>query len=591
MKILHAGRPSESLERLRNMAESFGIGTDLIDVAANQSLTAVLAKATSVKDAGLVLDVASLKDRANALEVENAAGLLGSGDATVLLLATDKQESTSRFLRTLTKEGVQRVDRVVGATGVRFPVSGRVLSRELSSQTYPRQEKEALTLSMAKNGSADVIMELDGSPAFACFHSGGARIFVWSTTEVFDVHRQLVAEKEFEVATDEYIPVIIFLRAAFRNQCWHNPRVGAGIVIDDPLLKRKYGFIDFQKLFSSARKHGYQITLAFIPWNHWRTRRKELKLFLDYADCFRICLHGCDHTRNEYGSEDYDALLQKNFVARRRMERHDDRTTLRSELLMVCPQEKYSLQAMRAFSDSRQFLGLVCTACMPRNLPAPQIAGADLLLPAQDSFYGFPVFKRHYWNGMGAFAMALFLGKPAILVEHHEFFRNGSDGAEEFVRRLAELCPDLKWRSLTETVTRTHVRRCVSESMWEVRFFTDTFQLEHEQDKPVEYRLIRRIPEATQVERVLIGGKEIPFRREDGFLMFETHAHHPKTVSVQIDVPPVKPTRAYSFGVKYQASVALRRGVSEFRDNVIARNGFASRVTRRVVNRLKAFSG
>ena len=109
---------------------------------------------------------------------------------------------------------------------------------------------------------------------------------------------------------------------------------------------------------------------------------------------------------------------------------------------------------MSALADSRQFVGLTCTACMPRNLPTPQIRGADLLLPAQDSFYGFPVFKRHYWNGMAAFAMALF-GKPAILVEHHEFFRNGSAGVEEFARRLADLRPDLKWRSLAETITRT----------------------------------------------------------------------------------------------------------------------------------------
>src|SRR5439155_24799704 len=98
---------------------------------------------------------------------------------------------------------------------------------------------------------------------------------------------------------------------------------------------------------------------------------------------------------------------------------------------------------------------------------------ADLLLPAQDSFYGFPVFKRHYWNGMAVFGMALFLGKPAILVEHHEFFRNGSAGAEEFAQRLAELRPDLKWKSLSETVTRTHARRRVSKNKLEVRFSPD----------------------------------------------------------------------------------------------------------------------
>ena len=591
MKILYANRASENLRRLRDMAECFGIKSELIEVGAGQSLPAALTKAISQAATGLVLDVASLKDSATTLELQETADLIGKADATVLLLVIDNHDSTSRFLQTLTKRSLRKVDRAPCATEVRFPVSGRNLSGELSSQAYPRQTKEALTLRGAQDAEVAVIMELDGSPTFAYFSLGRARVFVWSSIDVFDVHRRLEAEKEFEVASDEYVPAIIFLRSAFGERCWHNPAAGAGIVIDDPLLKRKYGFIDFQKLLSSARKHGYHVTLAFIPWNHWRSRPKDLKLFRDHADCFSICFHGCDHTRNEYGFADYDALLRKNFVARERMDRHDRRTALQTESLMVCPQEKYSLQAMRAFSDSRQFLGLVCTACMPRNLTSPEISGADLLLPAQDSFFGFPVFKRHYWNGMGAFAMALFLGKPAILVEHHEFFRNGSAGAEEFVRRLAELRPDLKWKPLIQTVTQTHARRRVSLDTWEVRFFTDAFELECGQDDPAKYRLLRRIPEATVVERVLVNGKEVPFSRENGFLTFEAHAHRPQTLVVQVEVAPIKPTKAYPSGVKYQVSVALRRGLSELRDNVAVRNRFALRAGRLVIKSLKQTRG
>lgn len=587
MKIFYSGCVSENLRRLRSMAECFGIGAELIDVRAHQSLAAALKQAMAQGNAGLVLDVESLKDDASQHdELQEAAGLLGSCDAAVLLFATDNHESTNRFLRTLTGGGVHKVDRTARATSVRFPVSGRALSGELSSQTYPRQAKEALTLTMAQDARASLVMELDASPAFAYFCSGRARVFVWSTTGVFDVHRQLAAEKEFEEASDEYIPAIIFLRSAFGDQCWHNPRAGAGIVIDDPLLKRNYGFIDFRQLLGSARKHGYHITLAFIPWNHWRSRAKDVQFFLDHSDCFSICAHGCDHTRNEFRSTDYENLLGKNFVARQRMERHGERTGLWSEPLLVCPQEQYSLEAMRAFSDSRQFLGLVNTACMPRNLKTSQLTAADLLLPAQDSFFGFPVFKRHYWNGMAVFAMALFLGKPAILVEHHEFFRNGPSGAEAFASSLAKLRPDLKWKSLAETVTRTHARRRVSEGRREVRFFTDTFQLEHGLEEPTEYRLLRRIPETTVVERVLVGGKEVPFSRENGFLTFETHAHRPQTLSVQVEVAPVKPTKAYSSGMKYQASVTLRRGLSELRDNIIARNRFALKASRLLMKSL-----
>jgi hypothetical protein len=310
-------------------------------------------------------------------------------------------------------------------------------------------------------------------------------------------------------------------------------------------------------------------------------------MFREYADCFSICLHGCDHTRNEYGLADYDGLLRKNFVARERMECHGRRTGLPTEPLMVCPQERYSLQGIRAFADSRQFLGLVCTACMPRNLDSPKISGSDLLLPAQDAFFGFPVFKRHYSGEMSVFAMALFLGKPAILVEHHEFFRNGPSAAERFVSNLAQVRPDLKWNSLVETIMRTHARRRVSKDKWEVRFFTDAFQLEHTIPEPTEYRLLRRIPEATVVERVMVGGNELPFSRQNGFLAFTVTAHQPQALSVRVEVAPIKPRKAYSLGVRYQTLVALRRGLSELRDNIVARNRFALKTGRFLIKSLK----
>jgi hypothetical protein len=550
-----------------------------------------MAETLAKKCSGIVLDVGSLKNTCDQDQLRELATLVSRCEAVVLLLVSEIDESANRFLQALTNNAVLGVVSAGSAERVIFPEDSGILSAELSSHSYSRRPDKAVGLSISSAERVEIVMMLDHLPAFVRVCVGTASVFVWSTEEVFDVFQPLAAEREFEDATDEYVPAIIFMRWAFRELCWHNPNPGAGIVIDDPLLKKTYGFIKFPQLLASARKGQYHITLAFIPWNYWRGSEKTAAMFREHSDCFSICAHGCDHTNNEFKSTDYETLLHKNFIAKQRMEWHRQRTGLKGEPLMVCPQEQYSLEAMRAFSDSRQFLGLICTACMPRNLTSPEICGADLLFPAQDSFFGFPVFKRHYWNGMGIFAMALFLGKPAILVEHHEFFRNGPAGAEEFGRRLTELRPDLKWTSLVETVTRTHARRRVSDGKWEVRFFTDTFRMEHLLEKPAEYRFLRRIPETTVVERVLVGGKEVPFSRENGFLTFGTHTHHPQTLFVQVEVPPIKPIKAYSSGIKYQASVALRRGLSELRDNVIARNRFALKAGRLVLNSLKQAGG
>jgi hypothetical protein len=575
VKVLFHTNPSGIVPKLQSLAACLGISAEGTNIRTVGSLTIAVKEAISPIEGGVVLDVGSLKNKCDEKELGALATYLSRQEIAVLLLVSDVDDAAARFLRILTNNAIRGMVSIGHASRLSFPANSTMLSKELSSHSFARKPTEASGLILSSAESAQVVMMIDKSPTFVRVNLGKTSVFVWVTNVVFDVLQPLAAEIEFEQVADEYIPAIIFLRFAFGERCWHNPRPGAGIVIDDPLLRKSYGFIKFPQLLESARRHKYHITLAFIPWNHWRSRAKEVQMFLKYSDCFSVCAHGCDHTKNEFRSTDYEELVGRNFLARQRMERHRERTGLESDPLMVCPQEQYSLEAMRAFADSRRFVALVCTACMPRNLNSPQITGADLLLPAQDSFYGFPVFKRHYWNGMGAFAMALFLGKPAILVEHHEFFRDGSAGTEEFVRQLAELRHDLKWKSLMQTITRTHARRRLSAGRWEVRFFTDTFEFEHGLEEPTKYRFLRRIPETTFINRVLVGAKEIPFVRENGFLIFEMNTDRPRTFPVQVEVAPVEPTKPYSSGVKYQACVALRRWLSELRDNTIVRNRFA----------------
>src|SRR5205085_6714296 len=94
---------------------------------------------------------------------------------------------------------------------------------------------------------ADCIMSVDRMPALTRSQVGASTVFVWSTPAVFDAFRPLVQEREFEECGDEYVPALIFLRFAEGDRCWRNPQARAGLVIDDPLLRKSYGFIDFRE--------------------------------------------------------------------------------------------------------------------------------------------------------------------------------------------------------------------------------------------------------------------------------------------------------------------------------------------------------
>jgi hypothetical protein len=49
--------------------------------------------------------------------------------------------------------------------------------------------------------------------------------------------------------------------------------------------------------------------------------------------------------------------------------------------------------------------------------------GPDLLDVAVTRYGGFPLFGRRYPRSLLPFALDLFMGKPALIAEHHEYFR------------------------------------------------------------------------------------------------------------------------------------------------------------------------
>jgi hypothetical protein len=131
----------------------------------------------------------------------------------------------------------------------------------------------------------------------------------------------------------------------------------------------------------------------------------------------------------------------------------------------------------------------------------------------------------------------------------------------------------------------------VSEGRQEIRFFTDTFHFEHEVGQDIKYRLIRRIPDSTAIQRVVVNGKPTEFSRGNGVLTLETRMIDQKDLNVQVLVQPAKPDMPDTAGLRYQTSVAIRRVLSEVRDNVLSRNDLALKTGRSVMRFLKQTAG
>src|SRR5690349_17470483 len=125
--------------------------------------------------------------------------------------------------------------------------------------------------------------------------------------------------------------------------------------------------------------------------------------------------------------------------------------------VMVFPQCRFSAEAIRALKATGYLAavnGAICPSTMPDSLTLK-----DCMEVAVTKFADFPMFGRRYPQNLAEFAFDLFMGKPALGVEHHGFFQNGYQALEEFVEGLSGLDERLEWSNLATICSSSSVTR------------------------------------------------------------------------------------------------------------------------------------
>lgn len=219
----------------------------------------------------------------------------------------------------------------------------------------------------------------------------------------------------------------------------------ACLIIDDPLLNPNYGCIDFSLLLEEMKEHSFFTEIAFIPWNYKRSNPKTVRLFAENPDRYAICVHGCNHTGNEFGKGDYNELVALSATALWRMEQHKKITGLEYDPVMVFPHGLFCSTAMKALCN----VGYL--AAFSSRINASDYIGAiepeEYLKPATTIYHGFPLFLRHYPYEREKIIQDKEMGRPLIIVEHHTAFRNGYEEITEFIDWINSL-GNIRWTSL-----------------------------------------------------------------------------------------------------------------------------------------------
>ena len=362
-------------------------------------------------------------------------------------------------------------------------------------------------------------------------------------------------------------PVMMFLRAAAPAAFWHNDAPTACFIVDDPPLKSRYGFLEYQKLLALMDRQRFSTSIAFIPWNYRRSQRRVTEMFARRPGACSLSVHGCDHTRGEFGGTDARVLREQAQLALERMAKHRELTGLGFDDVMVFPQGIFSTAALAALKACG-YLAAVNSTPYPVDGEQSLIL-RDLLGIAVTRFSGFPLFARRYPQHIAELAFDLFLGKPALLVEHHGFFQDGYRALAETVGRVGRLDARLRWTNLADACSRACLQRTDANGVVQVAFATGRLVLENETKRAQEYVLTQGDP-ANSVKWVVVNGGRVPLERgPDGFCVrLSLAAGQP--VNIRVDHMQAAAPLQQNVDRMHQFKVFLRRNLCEFRDNYVA---------------------
>jgi hypothetical protein len=571
--LVFNGEPSPADRHLAAVVDFFGIASE--PVPADNLLRPGAGEASA---GGSYSVLCSAPVMAALLGDANHAGqpLPGpfSRATSVFLFGFQETDACNRLLRLLAGSAGARIRR---AAQPQAPISISSAMPEvcgpMSGLTFSAELGDSTLFELGDVGPAvEVIAETPQGALFVRARFQGVDIYFSAPGAIADLSAPREANFDVREQFTEAVPLVMFLQSAFRGACWTSPETSACLIVDDPTLRPRYGFLRFQELVEMMDRWAFTTTLAFIPWNWRRTSAQTIALFRQNRGRLSLCMHGCDHTAGEFASRSGAELNGRLKSAARRMESLEKRSELPCDRVMVFPQGRFSPESGRALKLNG-YSAAVNTVVAPANGAPNATTLADLWSPAITKYGTFPIYTRRYMDqGVENFAFDALLGKPCFIASHHDLFENGARVFTEFLVRLNALPGKLRWRSLGDAVDRGYLVRRRGEGSVEVRMFASSLAIENQSAAPVDFEFTKPEGDPGSVQSVNVNSAPIEFRCEGGTLEFRARLGAGQKADVRVGYLDTLEAPLVPAGLGYRFRTALRRYLSEFRDNHLSQH-------------------
>ena len=406
--------------------------------------------------------------------------------------------------------------------------------------------------------------------AFLKLISRTVPVFV-ASTRLIDIDAELTTPN-FDVRDHLFsaVPAVAYITWAFAHSAWSAPETSACLIIDDPLLKARYGFVRFRELLTLMKEHRFSTSIAFIPWNWRRNDREVVQLFKENPDRYSLCIHGCDHTAGEFGTPDRQRLRAIALEASKRMSLHQRRTGLVHDLVMVFPQGVFSEKAIPELKRAG-FHAVVNTEVHGNPPGERKLRISDVWDVAVMSYGDFPIYTRRYpAQGVENFAFDLLLGKPCLVVIHHDFCSDGYERLVRFIDQLNALKVPLKWRCLGDVVRRSYRQRDLSSNSVEIEMYGSELFIENRSEQAKSYVIRRREHDHNGIASLHAGPRRLSWDSAADYIQFKVDLAPGESTLVRLRFKSAEAAPRSTQNLTYAATTMLRRYLSEVRDNYLA---------------------
>jgi len=431
-------------------------------------------------------------------------------------------------------------------------------------------ESDCIFTQTRKDGPLAVHISIGENPFLVELKRQKTRAFLVANSIIANIDQPVEPGVSIKSWFSRLAPAMMFVRYVFQDKCWHNDRYYASLIIDDPLLRERYGFLKYRDLLIKMDRNDFSSTIAFIPWNYRRSDESIAELFKRRPDRLTLCVHGNDHSSHEFGSSDTGSLCWKASRALERMKLHQKLTEVPFDDVMIFPQGVFSSASIQALKTTN-YLGAVNSSLYSVDAIDSPIKLRDLIDVAVTRYHAFPLFIRRYPRDIAELAFDFFLGRPAFLTEHQDDFRNGFDRLLDFVAQLKGLQPGIHWTGLGEAIRNTYLQRSVEDHNVHARFFSRRVTIRNQSPESKEYLLFKKQSQSETIAGVWVDNLQVPYETEHGDLVLKMRieANSASTIEVKYeDSFPVQAERSASGKIK----VFIRRHLSELRDNYLSKN-------------------